>query len=47
MSDGQWRVFGLIAFLLALELLAHPDAKTWLGSFFGGFVTIFKQAAGK
>lgn len=38
MTDGQWRVLGLLAFLLALEAMRNPSVK----GFFTGIVGMFK-----
>lgn len=41
MSDGQWRVFGLLLLLLFMEVLRDPN----LGSFFSNLAfNPFRQA---
>jgi hypothetical protein len=45
MSPGQWRVFGLLLLLLALEMVVHPGVKQWLSGTINGFNTALNSAA--
>lgn len=45
MSSGQWRVFGLLLLLLALELVIQPAIKQGLAGLLNGFNTALSQAS--